>query len=203
LKKKFLFIAIILTVVLFIGCGINNTENSIFSETSEPTPTSTPIPTPESTIEPTVEPAETPSPTAEPTETLAEADFGDHHVKLLGGEISEGDDGYSILTVDYEFTNNSETSVSFAFELQQNLTQDGIKLDRISRFSDYEDIDPDTTVTTQMIFILISDSPVELEVSPMFSFDENDNKMTYTFDFSDLDFEIVTESPTKQMKRYP
>lgn len=127
------------------------------------------------------EAAQTETKTEEPADTStglpAEGEVGDYYVALKGCTFTQDYDGNKAVVVTYDFTNNSEEAISAIAALYIQAFQDGVQLETAFVMDDsaynaetsMKDIKPGITLEDcQDVFVLTSDSPIEIEVSELF-----------------------------------
>lgn len=114
----------------------------------------------------------------EPVGLPSEGDVGAYHVALTGHAFNTDYDGNNIVVVTYDFTNNSEETISPLVGVYIQAFQDGIELEHGFVMDttvcdvgiEQKDIKPGATLTgCQTCFVLTGESPVEIEVSDIFS----------------------------------
>lgn len=116
-----------------------------------------------------------------------EGDLGDYHVKILDAETGLKDyEGNPVIGVKYEYTNNGEENMMFDAAVNAQAFQDGVQLELaiMDNTSDEYDnglkeIKTGTTLTSELYYVLTSESEVEVEVTELISFD--DSKLIKTF----------------------
>lgn len=164
--KKKTALCLALSAALLAGCG-SGTDTAV---TETPTPEST------QTVEVTPEPTKTPEP--EPAELRFESpnhavgDIGDYHVEVTGFHVSAARTGDNVLIMEYNFTNNSDKTMSPYSALYMIGFQDGVQMDSFiadSSIVDYgiaqKQLRPGASMEgCQATFILYSDSSVEVEI---------------------------------------
>lgn len=127
------------------------------------------------------EATQTETKTEEPAENgtglPAEGDVGDYYVALKDCAFTTDYEGNKAVVVTYDFTNNSEETISAIAALYIQAFQDGIELETAFVMDDsaynaetaMKDIKPGVTLADcQDVFVLTSDSPIEIEVSTLF-----------------------------------
>ena len=126
--------------------------------------------------------AATPDPTIVPTATthqdVGHGELGDYTVSILNHDILEDYEGNRAIRVYFEFTNNSSDATSFMFAIHTIAFQDGVELELaivLDRVTDDDNalkkIKPGTTLTCTSIYVLDSESQVQIEASEYFSLD--------------------------------
>lgn len=108
----------------------------------------------------------------------SEGEVGAHHVALTRCEFNTDYDGNNIIIVNYDFTNNSEDTMSPLVGVYIQAFQDGIELEHGFVMDtavcdvgiEQKEIKPGATLTgCQTCFVLTSESPVEIEVGDIIS----------------------------------
>lgn len=95
-----------------------------------------------------------------------------------------------VLKVDFVFTNNSEEATTFDSMLNMKAFQDAVELNKVfstettGEFGDnsFKEIRPGGTVSISVLFETKSNTPIEVEVTELFSFDDAVIKLG-TYDF--------------------
>ena len=113
---------------------------------------------------------------ADPYATL---ETSDGNVSIVGFTTAEDSDGAACFVALLEYENKKEESNSPLFEFSIKAYQDGVELDSgyiyNYSFENYKDSDtnvrPGSTLKYFQIFKLEGNSPVDVEVAPMFNFD--------------------------------
>lgn len=122
-------------------------------------------------------------------------DVGDYHIDITGAYIGKDYENNHALIVSYDWTNNSEETVSASTAVYEVAFQDGVQLDTaiVTGDSNYDsdaswkDVRPGTTITVQKAFVLTSDtSVVEFEVSEWLTWDSNPPIVYKNFDLGAL-----------------
>lgn len=110
-------------------------------------------------------------------EDLTQGEVGNYYVAIGDCAFAEDYHGNNVIVISYDFTNNSDETVTPLWELSTTAFQDGIELDIAFVFDNsvydagiaQKKIRPGVTLTgCQEAYVLISDSPVEFEVGPLF-----------------------------------
>ena len=135
------------------------------------------------TEEATEQAAEETEQAAEPAEDNTATD-AKYAVELLDAQKLTNYEGEEVFAVFYNFTNNSEETVSATVALYVKAFQDGVQLDngylaesdlpedKASTYdADYKEVRPGTTIQCCEEFKLTSTSDVEVEVTEFMSFD--------------------------------
>lgn len=164
--KKFLSVAIIALLLLsFTACGnTQEPQNTSEAAVSHNDTTTAEEATPDNTV------SENKNTYLEPTEA---DNLGDYYVKILDSKQDTDYNGNKSIIISFEYTNNSSESENFANTIFPVATQDGEELESayIVGSSDnnidayIEEIEPGETITVDAAFILISESPVEVNVT--------------------------------------
>ena len=123
-------------------------------------------------------------------EPLATLDTDDCTVNIVGYTTTESE-GKNIFVALLEYTNKESESNAPWSEVVANAYQNGIQLESTwvykYTFEDYKDADvkvrPGSTLKFYKMFEMTDDSPVDVEVSPIFNLDRVHAE--YTFDISD------------------
>lgn len=122
-------------------------------------------------------------------------DVGDYHIEITGAYIGKDYENNPALIVSYDWTNDSEETVSASTAVYEVAFQDGIQLDTAIVTGDdnydsdasWKDVRPGTTITVQKAFVLTSDtSIVEFEVSEWLTWDSNPPIVYKNFDLGAL-----------------
>lgn len=117
-------------------------------------------------------------------------DLGDYYVAIKDCSFGEDYDGNKIIVINYDFTNNSDEAAAAFVSVSETAFQDGIELETaiVMDSSVYDagiaqkEIKSGVTLENcQCAFVLTSDSPVEFEMTELFSFDD-ENKLVKTFE---------------------
>lgn len=95
-----------------------------------------------------------------------------------------------VLKVDFDFTNNSQEAATFDGVLDMKAFQDAVELSKVfstattgeAGDNSFKEVRPGGTITISVLFETKSKTPIELEVSELFSFDDQVVKLgTYEF----------------------
>lgn len=118
-----------------------------------------------------------------------EGDLENTHVAIVSAVRSDNDyEGNPTVLVTYTWTNNSDRNTSFASVLDDSAFQNGQQLDMavyMSNPAGYDvnsyiaELQPGATGTVTVGYVLKDDSPVDVEVTALISFD--DTKVSHTF----------------------
>lgn len=113
---------------------------------------------------------------ASPEKPAEESDFG---VKIVGASFSSDYQDEPVIVIEFEFTNNSDEAANFMFSLNVQAFQSGIELDstvigvdEIDSSLLMADIKPGVTLKLKDGFKLRDTSDVTVEVSELFSFND-------------------------------
>ena len=163
-------IALLLFIFLMI-IAISKTESSESSQ--QQTATTTAEPAPLTTALPKFE------------DNIIDINVDDCNIKYKQHELKKDYSGTECLVVYYEFTNNSDSTISFGYTFTDQAFQNGVALDvsywTLENEDDnkYTEIKPGVTITVYSMFIPRDDSVVELEIDKLISFDnESEDSMT-------------------------
>lgn len=177
--KKFLSIfTIALLLLSFTACD-NTAQNTSEAPVSQDDTT----PTEGTTLDATVSENETTD--LEPTEA---DNLGDYYVKILDSKQDTDYYGNKSIIISFEYTNNNSESQSFATTIFPVAVQDGEDLEQAyfqggqDRNMDavIEEIEPGVTITVSVAFVLLSDSPVEVNVTGSLYNGETNVSKTFT-----------------------
>lgn len=163
-------LVIITSILLLAGCGSKASSSQVQSESAVAESTSIAV---SSAAVASSSVSETTVPAAAPQTT-----DGAFAVTVLEHEIMEDYEGKPVLAVKYSFTNNSEKTTSFLLAISTQAFQNGVQLstgilvnDKFDPAGAMKDIKPGTTIEVQAAYVLDDNtSPVELEVSELFTF---------------------------------
>ena len=107
---------------------------------------------------------------------LSKGDVGDFYVSIGECTFTSDYDGNKAIVINYDFTNNSDETVVPLWKTSCRAFQDGIELDSAFIFDgsvydagiEQKNIRPGVTLTgCQKAYVLISDSPIEFEMGPI------------------------------------
>lgn len=123
----------------------------------------------------------------EPTEA---DDLGDYYVKILDFRQDTDYNGNNSIIISFEYTNNNSESQAFATTIFPVAVQDGETLEQAyflgsedNNIDAYiEEIEPGDTITVDVGFILLSDSPVEVNVTGSLFNGETNVSKTFTLE---------------------
>lgn len=115
------------------------------------------------------------------TTNTGNGNLGDYDVEIKGAVTTTDYEGNPAIVVTYSWTNNSDETTSCMTSVIASAFQDGVELetaiimdDSVFDASPYmKDVRPGTTIDIQQAFELTSSSNVEIEISELFSFDDN------------------------------
>lgn len=115
--------------------------------------------------------------------------LGDYDVSFTGYVLAKDYEDNDAIIISYDFTNNSEETVSAMVALQIQAFQDGIELESAILFdapegynseNEWKDIKTGATLNCQAVFVLSNtSSPVEVEASEFISFSDAVVSCTY------------------------
>ncbi|MGL5715826.1 MAG: DUF5067 domain-containing protein [Paraclostridium sp.] len=109
-----------------------------------------------------------------------EGQIGNYIVKIKESKVVKNSyEGYDMLMVTLDFTNNSEETISFDMATMVKAFQDGIEIEQdfdsaISGDNASKDIRPNNTIDVNVLFKINGDTEVEVEITELFAFDNND-----------------------------
>ena len=98
---------------------------------------------------------------------------GDYYVEILNSSFSKDYEDKDVIIVNFKFTNNSKTEISFGSAIKAKAYQDGIELDDLVLMLDDSfdngltslDVKPGATFSLQKAFLIRNNSQIEIEVS--------------------------------------
>lgn len=163
-KKKWIIIAVVVVVIVIIGAAGAGGSGDNSDESSNTT-------------------AGTSAVSAE-KEEKAKDTLGDYKCIVKGAKLCKDWTGKDSVLVTYEFTNNSDSAISFDVALDARAYQDGIGLETAILEDDTDlfldvDIKPGVTKEVKKAYVLRDTSTeVEIEVSELISL--SDDKLTTT-----------------------
>lgn len=107
--------------------------------------------------------------------------LGDFKCVVKGAKVTKDWEGKDAVLITYEFTNNSDSPISFDGSLDDKLYQDGIELesailsdDNESKLLDTVDLKPGITKEVKKAYLLRNkDSEIEVEIQEIFSFSDD------------------------------
>ena len=107
--------------------------------------------------------------------------MGDFKCVVKGAKVTKDWEGKDAVLITYEFTNNSDSPMSFDGALNDKLYQDGIELesailsdDNESKLLDTVDLKPGITKEVKKAYLLRNkDSEIEVEIQEIFSFGDD------------------------------
>lgn len=107
--------------------------------------------------------------------------LGDFKCVVKGAKVTKDWEGKDAVLITYEFTNNSDSPMSFDGALNDKLYQDGIELesailsdDEESKLLDTVDLKPGITKEVKKAYLLRNkDSEIEVEIQEIFSFSDD------------------------------
>lgn len=162
-KKKWIIIAVVAVVIILIAVIASGGSDDSSSEDSNAS-------------------AVTSAVSAE-SEEKANDTVGDFKCVVKGAKLCKDLTGKDAVLITYEFTNNSDTAVSFDVALDARAYQDGVGLETaiLDEDTDYLDVDikPGVTKEVKKAYNLRDTSTeIEIEVSELISF--SDDKIVTT-----------------------
>lgn len=138
--------------------------------------------------------AEVPEAEAEQAAAPAEGegDVGDFHVVINGAKKDVDYEGNPVIIVTYTWTNNSEETTSPMASMITQAFQDGVEMEYGILDHEYNDgmtnVRPGTSIETDAVFSMTSESVVEFEISAMSDMLQSSApKVTMNFDPANLD----------------
>ncbi|MGN1329590.1 MAG: DUF5067 domain-containing protein [Eubacterium sp.] len=167
-KKKWIIIAVVAVVIILIAAIASGGSDDGSSEDSNAS-------------------AGTSAVSAE-SEEKANDTVGDYKCVVKGAKLCKDWTGKEAVLITYEFTNNSDSAISFDVALDARAYQDGIGLETAILEDDTDlfidvDIKPGITKEVKKAYVLRDTSTeVEIEVSELISF--SDDKIVTTVDIS-------------------
>lgn len=162
-KKKWIIIAVVAVVIILIAAIASGGSDDSSSEDSNAS-------------------AGTSAVSAE-SEEKANDTVGDYKCVVKGAKLCKDWTGKDAVLITYEFTNNSDSAVSFDVALDARAYQDGVGLETaiLDEDTDYVDVDikPGVTKEVKKAYNLRDTSTeIEIEVSELISF--SDDKIVTT-----------------------
>lgn len=168
--KRFLILA--LTCMMVASMAACSSSETASAEPSAPAQTA------EQQEKAPSETAEAPAQAEAPAATDS-GDLGSYHVAIKDAAQATDYEGNPVLIVNFDFTNNSEEATSFMLATNVDAFQDGVELEMAIMMDDnydgdaqLKDIKPGTTLPVQVAYSLTSQTPVTVEVTELFSFDD-------------------------------
>lgn len=166
-KKKLIIIGVIIAVIIIIAVAASGSESNDDKNTSSN----------ENTTVSSVN--------AEKKET-DENTIGDFKCVVKGAKLTKDWEGKDAVLITYEFTNNSDSPISFDGALDDKLYQDGIELesailsnDEEAKLIDAVDLKPGITKEVKKAYSLRNKkSEIEVEIQEVFSFSDDMIKTT-------------------------
>ena len=120
----------------------------------------------------------------------AQNNLGDYNVTIKSCRLAKDYQGKAIVIVKYEFTNNSDDNAAFWTTFEDNVYQNGIGLNECivtdssanySTDNQMKEIKPGATLEVEIAYTLNdSTTPIDVEISEYFSFDDKVVKKTFT-----------------------
>ena len=104
-----------------------------------------------------------------------------YYIEVLSARKSKDYSGKDVVIINYRYTNNSDETQSFMFAFNTQAFQNNVELENAIVINDksynsenaLKDIKPGGTIEVQQAYILQDNSPVTVEVGPLFSFDDH------------------------------
>lgn len=104
-----------------------------------------------------------------------------YYIEVLSARKSKDYSGKDVVIISYRYTNNSNETQSFMFAFNTQVFQNNVELESAIVTNDksynsensLKDIKPGGTIEVQEAYILQDDSPVTVEVGPLFSFGDD------------------------------
>jgi len=104
-----------------------------------------------------------------------------YYIEVLSAHKSKDYNGREAVIINYRYTNNSDETQSFMFACDAQAFQNNVELENAIIINDksynsgnaLKDIKPGGTIEVQQAYILQDNSPVTVEVGPLFSFDDD------------------------------
>lgn len=169
--KKFItaFLALILALSLIL-CGCAPSDKNDSSDTNQTPPT---------------EDVESPDPTD------SQRTNDESPVILLNKELAKDYEGKDVLVLTFEWTNLTDENTYFLLDVNVKCFQDGVALesaimldDTYPTTKDITEVKPGGTIEVAEAFILSNmESVVEIEVSPLFTLNDEELYMYDTYEF--------------------
>ena len=169
--KKFItaFLALILALSLIL-CGCAPSDKNDSSNTNQTPPT---------------EDVESPDPTD------SQHTNDESPVILLNKELAKDYEGKDVLVLTFEWTNLTDENTYFSLDVNVKCFQDGVALESAIMIDDtyptakaITEVKPGGTIEVAEAFILSNmESVVEIEVSPLFTFNDEELYMYDTYEF--------------------
>jgi hypothetical protein len=111
-----------------------------------------------------------------------------YYIEVLSARKSKDYSGKDVVIINYRYTNNSDETQSFMFAFNTQAFQNNVELENAIVINDksynsenaLKDIKPGGNIEVQQAYILQDNSPVTVEVGPLFSFDD-DTVISKTF----------------------
>lgn len=117
---------------------------------------------------------------------------GKYNIGILSVSKTKDYEGKDAVVVNFRYTNNSEETKSFMLAVASKAFQNNVELESAivmsnnsySSENQLKDVKPGGTIEVQKAFVLQDNSPVTVEVGPLFSFSSTDKTIvsrTFTF----------------------
>lgn len=166
-KKKFIILGVVIAVIIIVIAAASGSGSNDNTKTSSNEKTTV------SSVD------------AEKKET-DENTIGDFKCVVKGAKITKDWEGKDAVLITYEFTNNSDSPISFDGALDDKLYQDGIELesailsnDEEAKLIDTVDLKPGITKEVKKAYSLRNKkSEIEVEIQEIFSFSDDMIKTT-------------------------
>jgi hypothetical protein len=185
-RRTKIIILWIVAVLLLASCGGNPGNTG-----ASPSAAATAAPSAQQEKPSAVSPGGSVASPSAPQEQAGSGTLGSHKVSILNYTLAEDYEGKPAAVITYEWTNNSDKTMNFMFALQYQLFQNGIECqsailtdtDGYDADTQLTDIRPGTTLTVQSAFVLQDkESPIEVEVSELMSYEADPPKVKKTFE---------------------
>lgn len=138
-------------------------------------------------------PSPSPSPALDLSNQTGSGSIGNIDVSIVDFKLSKDYEDHPSAIVTYEWTNNGDETTSFMFAADASVFQGGVECETaiVSSGDDYDselsmtEIKPGTTFTVQNAYVLRdTTSPIEVEVTELFSFEKNPPVVKKTFEIA-------------------
>jgi hypothetical protein len=152
-----------------------------------------PSPSPSPSPSPAPSPSPTTPPSKEQSNQIGSGSIGNIDVSIVDFKLSKDYEDNPAAIITYEWTNNADEAASFMFAVDASVFQGGVECETaiIMSNDDYDselsmtEIKPGTTFTVQSAYLLRDmTSPIEVEVTELFSFEKNPPVVKKTFDIA-------------------
>lgn len=185
MKKIFLVALVLLTVFALVGCAQPDTGPSPTTQETGETTTPTPPPSPS--------PSPSPSP-EDQADQIGSGRVGSYDITIVDFKLSKDYEDSPAVIITYEWTNNDEETVGFMFAVDAQVFQGGVECETAIMMGDDDydselsmtEIKPGTTLTVQSAYVLRdTETPIEVEVTELFSFEKNPPVVKKTFEIAE------------------